>query len=83
MADGDSDTYKATIRMFTDLGLLSRFNIDYTTFCRWILTVKKNYRNETVVYHNWNHAFNVAQMMFCMLRETGWDEKFTKVVSYT
>jgi len=27
--------------------------------------VKKNYRN--VTYHNWRHAFNVAQMMFAIL----------------
>ena len=33
--------------------------------CRWLLTVRKNYRN--VIYHNWKHAFNVAQSMFCML----------------
>jgi dual 3',5'-cyclic-AMP and -GMP phosphodiesterase 11 len=39
--------------MFIDLGLLSRFNIDYLTMCRFLLTVKRNYRNETVKYHNW------------------------------
>ena len=50
--------------MFVDLGLLSAFNIEYDTLCRWLLTVKRNYRNETVQYHNWYHAFNVAQMMF-------------------
>jgi len=32
---------------------------------RWILTVKKNYR--PVTYHNWRHAFNVAQTLFAML----------------
>ncbi len=31
---------------------------------RWVLTVKKNYR--PVTYHNWRHAFNVAQTMFAM-----------------
>ena len=34
--------------------------------CRWVLTVKKNYR--PVTYHNWRHAFNVAQMMFAILK---------------
>ncbi|GFO18541.1 cGMP-specific 3',5'-cyclic phosphodiesterase [Plakobranchus ocellatus] len=29
-------------------------------FCRWMLSVKKNYRN--VTYHNWRHAFNAGQM---------------------
>lgn len=75
----DSATYRATVRMFVDLGLLSHFRVDYGTFCRWVLTVKRNYRNETVPYHNWWHAFNVAQMMFAMLRATGWDERFSKV----
>lgn len=33
--------------------------------CRWILSVKKNYR--PVIYHNWRHALNVAQTVFAML----------------
>lgn len=33
--------------------------------CRWLLTVRKNYR--TVAYHNWRHAFNVSQCMFVMI----------------
>ena len=65
--------------MFTDFGLLSRFDINYNTFCHWLLTVKKNYRNETVKYHNWYHAFNVCQTMYCMLKNTGWNEKFGQV----
>lgn len=35
------------------------------TLCRWLLTVRKNYR--MVLYHNWRHAFNVCQLMFAML----------------
>ncbi|XP_055875017.1 dual 3',5'-cyclic-AMP and -GMP phosphodiesterase 11-like isoform X2 [Biomphalaria glabrata] len=61
----DDTTIKATVRMFLDLDLLQSFQIDYLVFCRWILSVKKNYRN--VIYHNWRHAFNVTQTMFCML----------------
>ena len=30
--------------------------------CRWVLSVKKNYR--PVSYHNWRHALNVCQTMF-------------------
>ncbi|RUS86750.1 hypothetical protein EGW08_005473 [Elysia chlorotica] len=52
--------------MFLDLNLLKNFNIDYEIFCRWMLSVKKNYRN--VTYHNWRHAFNVTQTMYCMLK---------------
>eukprot|EP00093_Oithona_nana_P000790 00790.XXX_1545_305_1 [CDS] Oithona nana genome sequencing. len=63
--------------MFIDLGLNSRFGIDHQTLCRWLLTVRRNYRNETVPYHNWYHAFNVAQMMFSMLLETQWHKTFS------
>lgn len=41
--------------------------------CRWVLSVKKNYR--PVKYHNWRHALNVAQTMFAMLK-TGKMERF-------
>ena len=75
--------FQATLRMFVDLGLLNAFNIEYDTLCRWLLTVKRNYRNETVQYHNWYHAFNVAQMMFCMLTKANWiDQKFQPVNLY-
>uniref|UniRef100_A0A5F8GJ64 Phosphodiesterase n=1 Tax=Monodelphis domestica TaxID=13616 RepID=A0A5F8GJ64_MONDO len=38
-----------------------------TVLCRWILSVKKNYR-KNVAYHNWRHAFNTAQCMFAALK---------------
>ncbi|KAF2987515.1 hypothetical protein EK904_002556, partial [Melospiza melodia maxima] len=58
----------AALRMFMELGMVQKFKIDYETLCRWLLTVRKNYR--MVLYHNWRHAFNVCQLMFAML--TGW-----------
>jgi len=61
----DGDTLTACLRMFLDLDFVERFHIDYDILCRWLLSVKKNYRN--VTYHNWRHAFNVAQMMFAIL----------------
>lgn len=61
----DDDTLRACLRMFLDLDFVERFHIDYSVLCRWLLSVKKNYRN--VTYHNWRHAFNVAQMMFAIL----------------
>ena len=57
----DMDTLTASLRMFHDLDLVARFGLDQETLCRWLLTVKKNYRPE-VTYHNWRHAFNVAQV---------------------
>merc|ERR1719400_2457917 len=69
----DIDTLTASLRMFHDLDLIKRFSLDHSTMCRWILTVKKNYRPE-VLYHNWRHAFNVAQVMFSSLINSGWWE---------
>lgn len=63
----DDDTLRATIRMFTELDLIEKFHINYEVLCRFLLSVKKNYRN--VTYHNWRHAFNVAQTMFWMITQ--------------
>ncbi|XP_043266143.1 cGMP-specific 3',5'-cyclic phosphodiesterase-like [Colletes gigas] len=69
----DEDTCRATIRMFKQCNLIHKFHIPYEVLCRWILSVKKNYR--PVKYHNWRHALNVAQTMFAMLK-TGKMEQF-------
>ncbi|XP_054716630.1 cGMP-specific 3',5'-cyclic phosphodiesterase-like isoform X2 [Uloborus diversus] len=61
----DDDTCQAAIRMFMELDLIHKFRIPYQVMCRWILSVKKNYR--PVIYHNWRHALNVAQTIFAML----------------
>jgi len=69
----DMDTLTASLRMFEHLDLIKIFNLDNQVLCRWLLTVKKNYRPE-VVYHNWRHAFNVCQVMFSCLVNSGWWE---------
>ncbi|XP_021916332.1 cGMP-specific 3',5'-cyclic phosphodiesterase [Zootermopsis nevadensis] len=69
----DEDTCRATVRMFLQCNLVNQFHIPYDVLCRWILSVKKNYR--PVKYHNWRHALNVAQTMFAMLK-TGKMERF-------
>ncbi|GIY89690.1 dual 3',5'-cyclic-AMP and -GMP phosphodiesterase 11 [Caerostris darwini] len=61
----DKEMLKACLRMFIDLNFIQRFDIEYDVLCRWLLSVRKNYR--PVTYHNWRHAFNVAQMMFAIL----------------
>uniref|UniRef100_A0A3B3BEV8 Phosphodiesterase n=1 Tax=Oryzias melastigma TaxID=30732 RepID=A0A3B3BEV8_ORYME len=65
----------AALRMFMELGMVQKFKIDYETLCRWLLTVRKNYR--MVLYHNWRHAFNVCQCMFAMLTTAGFQEVLT------
>lgn len=47
------------------LPFLHQFLLLPQVLCRWLLTVRKNYR--TVAYHNWRHAFNVSQCMFIMI----------------
>jgi hypothetical protein len=51
--------------MFIELDFPKKFRIPHDVICRWVLSVKKNYR--PVIYHNWRHAFNVGQTMFAML----------------
>uniref|UniRef100_A0A8C4S0X5 Phosphodiesterase n=1 Tax=Erpetoichthys calabaricus TaxID=27687 RepID=A0A8C4S0X5_ERPCA len=67
----------AALRMFMELGMVQKFKIDYEVLCRWLLTVRKNYR--MVLYHNWRHAFNVCQCMFAMLTTAGFQETLTEV----
>ncbi|XP_033876496.1 dual 3',5'-cyclic-AMP and -GMP phosphodiesterase 11A [Acipenser ruthenus] len=67
----------AALRMFMELGMVQKFKIDYETLCRWLLTVRKNYR--MVLYHNWRHAFNVCQCMFSMLTTAGFQKTLTEV----
>ncbi|KAK7153630.1 hypothetical protein R3I94_007121 [Phoxinus phoxinus] len=67
----------ASLRMFMELGMVQKFKIDYETLCRWLLTVRKNYR--MVLYHNWRHAFNVCQCMFSMLTTAGFQETLTEM----
>ncbi|XP_075148817.1 phosphodiesterase 6 [Haematobia irritans] len=69
----DDDTCRAVIRMFLQCNLVQMFQIPYDVLCRWVLSVRKNYR--PVKYHNWRHALNVAQTMFAMMK-TGRMERF-------
>ncbi|KAL0269123.1 UNVERIFIED_CONTAM: hypothetical protein PYX00_006958 [Menopon gallinae] len=56
---------KGAAAMFLQLGLVKRFAIEKGTLYRFLITVKRNYRD--VPYHNWRHAFNVSQVMFAIL----------------
>jgi hypothetical protein len=63
--------------MFIDMDFTGRFHIEYNVLCRWLVSVRKNYR--PVAYHNWRHAFNVAQMMFAILHNTQWWKRLGEV----
>jgi len=56
---------KGAVAMFLQLGLVKKFNIEKETLYRFLITVRRNYRD--VPYHNWRHAFNVSQVMFAIL----------------
>ncbi|KAG6449372.1 hypothetical protein O3G_MSEX006036 [Manduca sexta] len=53
------------MKMFCDLGFETKFKIKQQKLARFILYVKKGYRD--VPYHNWMHAFNVAQWAYAAL----------------
>jgi len=73
----DGDTLKASLRILIDLDLINRFNIDYLTLCRWLCSVRRNYRS--VTYHNWRHAHNVSQLMFAVITNTTWWRKLGEI----
>ena len=60
----DMDKVRKALFMFVDLFGLERF--DYETLVRFIITVKKNYRQ--VAYHNWAHGFHVANSIYSILK---------------
>ncbi|XP_067020577.1 dual 3',5'-cyclic-AMP and -GMP phosphodiesterase 11A-like [Acropora muricata] len=74
---GPDQMLQASLRMFIDCGFIDEFHIDYEILCRWLITVRKNYRN--VIYHNWRHAFNVAQSMFCIIKTGGMNKYLTNL----
>ncbi|CAF1370322.1 unnamed protein product, partial [Didymodactylos carnosus] len=59
------------VYMFLDLANadVSHANrYDFECLMRFILTVRKNYRN--VPYHNWSHAFSVAHAIYTVIKQT-------------
>ncbi|XP_049868300.1 cGMP-dependent 3',5'-cyclic phosphodiesterase-like isoform X2 [Pectinophora gossypiella] len=52
-------------KMFFDLEYDKKFQLKHQKLARFILHVKKGYRD--VPYHNWTHAFNVAQWAYASL----------------
>ena len=68
----DNQLLLSVVRMFADLEFVQQFRIPYRVLCRWIITVRKNYRQ--VTYHNWAHAFGVTQTMFVLLTSAGLDK---------
>lgn len=55
-----------TIRMFLDLSFPTRWRIKMPTLARFILYVRKGYRDAP--YHNWTHAFSVAHFAYLLIK---------------
>ncbi|XP_078052695.1 cGMP-dependent 3',5'-cyclic phosphodiesterase isoform X2 [Augochlora pura] len=55
-----------TIKMFNNLGLIKRWKLKLSTLARFILYVKKGYRDAP--YHNWPHAFSVTHFGYLLIR---------------
>ncbi|XP_052748765.1 cGMP-dependent 3',5'-cyclic phosphodiesterase-like isoform X2 [Galleria mellonella] len=53
------------VKMFKDIGFDTKFNINQHKLIRFVLHVKKGYRD--VPYHSWLHAFNVAQWAYAAI----------------
>ncbi|XP_060579444.1 cGMP-dependent 3',5'-cyclic phosphodiesterase-like [Ruditapes philippinarum] len=62
----EDKTLLACLSMFEDLNLISRWRIRRETIARFVLMVKKGYRNPP--YHNWMHAYTVAQFCYQLIK---------------
>ncbi|KAK6975349.1 cGMP-dependent 3p 5p-cyclic phosphodiesterase [Biomphalaria glabrata] len=62
----ESQTVMSCISMFEDLGFLSRWRIKIDTLVRFLLMVKKGYRNPP--YHNWMHAYAVTHFCYLLIK---------------
>ncbi|KAJ2950181.1 hypothetical protein O0L34_g11539 [Tuta absoluta] len=52
-------------KMYGDLGFINKFQLKPPKLARFILHVRKGYRD--VPYHNWQHGFNVAQWAYAAM----------------
>ncbi|KAK0178025.1 hypothetical protein PV328_002010 [Microctonus aethiopoides] len=54
------------LKMFDELNLIKSWRIKRKTLARFILYVKKGYRDAP--YHNWVHSFSVAHFAYLMIK---------------
>jgi hypothetical protein len=66
-----------TLKMMSMTLKMMPMTFSLQVLCRWILSVKKNYR--PVKYHNWRHALNVCQTMFTVLKTGKLDRFMTEL----
>ncbi|XP_067948113.1 cGMP-dependent 3',5'-cyclic phosphodiesterase-like [Watersipora subatra] len=61
-----NDMPLAVISMMHELDFVKNFKIKSNTLARFILMVKKGYRDPP--YHNWTHAFSVAHFAYLLVK---------------
>ncbi|XP_019644258.1 PREDICTED: cGMP-specific 3',5'-cyclic phosphodiesterase-like isoform X2 [Branchiostoma belcheri] len=76
----EDETVQGAVRLFLECDCVNKFRVPYDVLCRWVLSVKKNYR--PVTYHNWRHAFNVTQTMFVILKTAPFSSMFSDVETF-
>ncbi|XP_066923302.1 cGMP-dependent 3',5'-cyclic phosphodiesterase-like [Clytia hemisphaerica] len=64
----ETDSIKVVLSMFNDLNVIKRWKVSESTLVRFILTVRRGYRD--VPYHNWTHAWTVAHFSYTLLKKT-------------
>ncbi|KAI0979393.1 hypothetical protein GJ496_001549 [Pomphorhynchus laevis] len=62
------------VAMFRDL--FPDYDIDEETLIRFIITIRKNYR--MTKYHNWCHAFTVANSTYAILKKISANHQYLK-----
>lgn len=65
--DHETPTVNIIIGMIEDMGLISKWQISKQTLARFLLMVKKGYRDTP--YHNWLHAFSAAHFCYVSIKK--------------
>jgi cGMP-dependent 3',5'-cyclic phosphodiesterase len=74
------DTPLAVVSMFHDLGFVTRHQIFPDRLARFVLMVKKGYRDPP--YHNWLHAFAVTHFCYLLLKNIKWEKFITNIEAF-
>ncbi|XP_064609581.1 cGMP-dependent 3',5'-cyclic phosphodiesterase-like [Liolophura sinensis] len=62
----ENKTTMAVMSMMDDLNIICRWRIKKDTLARFLLMVRKGYRNPP--YHNWMHAYSVAHFCYLLIK---------------
>eukprot|EP01062_Namystynia_karyoxenos_P082096 TRINITY_DN917_c0_g6_i1.p1 TRINITY_DN917_c0_g6~~TRINITY_DN917_c0_g6_i1.p1 ORF type:complete len:1378 (+),score=480.69 TRINITY_DN917_c0_g6_i1:68-4135(+) len=68
------------IALFEDMGFLEEFSLPRETLVQFLIVVRSKYRS--VPYHNFFHAVDVCQTMYCFLKHGGLREMLGSFYSF-